>query len=141
MQNAERAVMNQINANEIESTGAEVLAGARFIDMHTHLFDPSFGSLGLWGIDDLLTYHYLEAELFRSSPIRPDDYWKLSKSQRADLVWQTLFLENSPISEAARGVVAVLQAFGLDPTAESLASFREFFRDQDYATHVRRVFE
>src|SRR6476620_11315277 len=100
MQYAEGDVKSHITANEIESTVAAVLAGTRFIDIHTHLFDPSFGSLGLWGIDDLLTYHYLEAELFRFSPIRPDAYWKLSKSQRADLVWQTLFVENSPISEA-----------------------------------------
>src|SRR5690242_2416618 len=113
MQYAEGAVTNPINANQIESTVADVLANARFIDIHTHLFDPSFGSLGLWGIDDLLTYHYLEAELFRFSPIRPEGYWNLSKLQRADLIWQTLFVENSPISEAARGVVAVLHAFDL----------------------------
>ena len=26
-------------------------------DIHTHLFDPSFGELLLWGIDDQLVYH------------------------------------------------------------------------------------
>ena len=30
-------------------------------DIHTHLFDPAFGGLLLWGIDDLLVYHYLAA--------------------------------------------------------------------------------
>ncbi|HXI54407.1 MAG TPA: hypothetical protein VNH84_22995, partial [Candidatus Saccharimonadales bacterium] len=34
-------------------------------DIHTHLYDPAFGDLLLWGIDDLLTYHYLVAETFR----------------------------------------------------------------------------
>ncbi len=29
------------------------------IDIHTHLFAPAFGEFLLWGIDDLLTYHYL----------------------------------------------------------------------------------
>jgi hypothetical protein len=37
------------------------------VDMHTHLFSPAFGELALWGIDDLLTYHYLEAEFFRAA--------------------------------------------------------------------------
>ena len=30
--------------------------------------------------------------------------------QRADLIWKTLFVENTPVSEATRGVVAVLAA-------------------------------
>jgi len=24
----------------------------QFVDIHTHLFAPAFGKLGLWGIDD-----------------------------------------------------------------------------------------
>src|SRR5947209_6613693 len=47
------------------------LASTPFIDLHTHLFMPSLGPIGLWGIDELVTYHYLEAELFRSNPITP----------------------------------------------------------------------
>jgi hypothetical protein len=35
-------------------------------DIHTHLYPPAFGSLLLWGLDDLLTYHYLVAEVFRA---------------------------------------------------------------------------
>jgi hypothetical protein len=130
-----------MNAQEIDSAVEEVLRSTRFIDIHTHLFDPSFGNLALWGIDDLLTYHYLEAELFRFSPIRPEAYWALNKEQRADLVWKTLFVENTPISEAARGVIAVLQAFELESNVTSLDSFRQFFRKQDFAEHVRRVFD
>src|ERR1700675_1389640 len=65
-----------------------------FIDVHTHLFMPSLGGLGLWGIDELLTYHYLEAELFRSSTVTPARYWKYSKREKADAIWTTLFVEN-----------------------------------------------
>jgi hypothetical protein len=50
-------------------------------------------------------------------------------------------MERTPVSESARGVIAVLQAFGLDTTASSLTEFREFFRVQNFAEHVRRVFE
>src|SRR3979490_3401083 len=105
-----------MNKDDIDAAVEDVLANTAFIDIHTHLFAPGFGSLGLWGIDELLTYHYLEAELFRFAPIRPEQYWALNKQQRADLVWKTLFVENSPVSEATRGVVAVLQALGLDPS-------------------------
>ena len=53
-----------LTADQIQTTVEEVLATTQFIDIHTHLFAPEFGGLGLWGIDELLTYHYLEAELF-----------------------------------------------------------------------------
>jgi hypothetical protein len=58
-----------LRVDQIRPAVEEVLATTSFIDVHTHLFAPVFGSLGLWGIDELLTYHYLEAELFRSSSI------------------------------------------------------------------------
>lgn len=127
----------------VENLGAVVegvLGSTPFIDIHTHLFPPSFGELGLWGIDELLTYHYLEAELFRSSAISPEEYWTLGKTERADAVWRALFVENTPVSEAARGVVAVLSAFGMNPRDESLARFREFFREQKPEEYFPRVF-
>ncbi len=119
----------------------EVLASTPVVDMHTHLFAPHFGALGLSGIDHLLTYHYLEAELFRENPIRPEDYWALALTQRADLIWKTLFVDSVPMSEGTRGVIAVLSAFGLDTRARDLRSHREFFRDQNPQAHVTRVFE
>ena len=57
----------------------------------------------MWGIDELLTYHYLEAELFRSSDIKPEQYWSMSKKEQADAIWQTLFVDHLPVSEATRG--------------------------------------
>ena len=129
-----------MNTYEIEQAVEQILDSTLFIDIHTHLFDPSFGDLSLWGIDDLLTYHYIEAELFRFSSIRPDTYWGLSKTQRADLIWKTLFVENTPISESTRGVIAVLRALELDPSATTLESYRAFFRKQNLSEHVRHVF-
>ena len=72
--------------DQIHSAVEEILAATPFIDIHTHLFSPAFGKLGLWGIDELLTYHYLEAEFFRSSNTTPEQYWKLSKRERADAI-------------------------------------------------------
>lgn len=119
----------------------QALAATSIIDVHTHLFAPCFGELGLWGIDDLLTYHYLEAEFFRFSSLRPDDYWALDKRLRADEIWKTLFIENPPLSEATRGVISVLDALGLDTASSTLAPLREFFEEQQLESYLPRVFE
>ena len=124
---------------ELTNVVSDVLTRTPFVDLHTHLFAPRFGSLGLWGIDELLTYHYLEAELFRAGTIRPAAYWQLGKIARADLIWQTLFVEETPVSDATRGVVAVLDAFGLDTRARSLVPLREFFAAQTLDAHIDRV--
>jgi hypothetical protein len=130
-----------LSAAEIKLAVEEELQKTKFIDVHTHLFMPSLGKLGLWGVDELITYHYLEAELFRSSDIRPADYWQFNKQGQADLIWKTLFVENPPVSEATRGVIAVLHAFGLETRAEDLKTARDFFAQQELKPHIQRVFE
>ncbi|MBV9406242.1 MAG: hypothetical protein JO211_12930, partial [Acidobacteriaceae bacterium] len=59
--------LQALNTDEIRSAVEDELQSTQLIDVHTHLFMPSLGKLGLWGIDELITYHYLEAELFRFS--------------------------------------------------------------------------
>jgi len=130
-----------LTTDQLQSTVEEVLAKTPFIDVHTHLFAPSFGGLGLWGIDELLTYHYLEAELFRSSRISPEHYWSLPKREQANAIWQALFVENSPVSEATRGVIAVLDAFDLPTDSPNLEEARSFFRAQRVESHVARVLQ
>jgi hypothetical protein len=130
-----------LTSAQIQTAVENELNATPFIDMHTHLFMPSLGGLGAWGIDDLVTYHYLEAELFRSSGISPQEYWALSKQSKADAIWRALFVENAPVSEATRGVIAVLKAFDLPTEASDLTEAREFFAAQDYDAHLRRVFE
>src|ERR1700716_284706 len=130
------ATIQCLSPADLQPVVDDVLQSTPFIDIHTHLFMPSLGSLGLWGIDDLVTYHYLEAEVFRSSDLRPDQYWALSKTEKADVIWQALFVDNSPISEATRGVVAVLDAFGLPTNAPSLDEARKFFESRTIETHI-----
>jgi hypothetical protein len=125
---------------EIDNAVKDELAATQIIDMHTHLFKPSLGSLGLWGIDELITYHYLEAELFRSNPISPEQYWSLSKQQQADVIWKSLFVDNAPVSEATRGVIAVLSAFGLPTASDDLTEARNFFAAQKLENHIDNVF-
>ena len=130
-----------LDPEQIRSVVEDELRNTPFIDVHTHLYMPSLGKLGLWGIDELLTYHYLEAELFRSSPISPAEYWALGKKEQADLIWRTLFVENPPVSEAARGAIAVLSAFGLPTSAGDLGEAREFFERQELGSHIHNVFK
>ena len=130
-----------LDSHQMPEAVSAALANTRFIDVHTHLFTPSLGSLGLWGIDELITYHYLEAELFRSSPVKPSKYFALSKTEQADLIWKTLFVEHPPVSEASRGVVAVLKAFDLPTASADLREARAWFAKQEIGPHIERVFQ
>lgn len=109
-------------------------------DLHTHLYARRFGSLLLWGIDELLTYHYLLAELVRASNIPYDRLWGMSKQEQADLVWRTLFIERSPVSEACRGVLTVLHELGLDVAARDLGAYRAWYAAQDLDAHIDNIF-
>ena len=99
-------------------------------DIHTHLYDPAFGSLLLYGIDDLLTYHYLVAEVFRYTDVSYEAFWKLSKAEQADEIWKRLFLEHTPISEACRGVLSTLNKLGLDVGKRELPLIRKWYAEQ-----------
>jgi len=138
---AQSVPADRIQTDQLLSTVEDVLSSTSFIDMHTHLFSPALGTLGLWGIDELITYHYLEAEFLRHSEMSPEQYWALTKSQRADQIWRVLFLENTPVSEATRGVIAVLQAFGMPTQDSDLREARAFFAEQTIDAHIQRVFD
>lgn len=120
----------------------KIVHSTPIFDVHTHLYDPALGELLLWGIDDLLIYHYLVAEVFRFAPVPYDKFWAMSKTEQADLVWQYLFKENSPISEACRGVLNTLRLLGLDVKKRDLAAVRQWFsnwKPDDYVTHCMEL--
>ncbi len=115
-----------------------IVASAPVLDIHTHLYDPAFGSLLLWGIDDLLVYHYLVAEAFRHLTLPYEDFWRLDKSAQADLVWEQLFVRHSPVSEACRGVLTTLHSLGIDPRQKDLPSLRKWFAGWKTTDYVDR---
>jgi hypothetical protein len=114
----------------------EAMRHAPIVDLHTHLFAPEFGELNLWGIDELLTYHYLVAETLRAEPER---YFSLCKSDQADLVWDALFVRRTPLSEATAGVVTVLSSFGLNPAPPDLREARAFYASRQTPFHLDDV--
>jgi hypothetical protein len=128
-------------ASDVASRVEGIVASVPVHDIHTHLYDPAFGNLLLWGIDDLLVYHYLVAEAFLFSDVPYEAFWKLSKTEQADLIWQELFLEHSPVSEACRGVLTTLQLLGLDPGKRDLKSLRSWFAGWKVGDYVTRCLE
>jgi hypothetical protein len=142
---------------EIQAAVASALEAQPIIDIHTHTYPPSFGTpvpnrtgqtdprgLMLWGIDELLTYHYLIAEVYRVVPpsrLPYEQFWKMSRQQQADHIWKNLFLEHTPISEACRGVITTLNRLGLDPSSDSLDQIRRYFAEQDPDRFIDRLME
>ena len=126
---------------ELKTAVLDVVNSQSVTDIHTHLFSPPFGELLLWGIDELLTYHYLIAEVFRKSDVSYQQFWAMTKVEQADLIWQTLFIENSPISEACRGVVTTLSELGLDVSSRNLQDYRDYFADTTVEAFIDTVFE
>ena len=110
-------------------------------DIHTHLYDPALGGLLLWGIDELLVYHYLVAEGCRCTALPYDQFWALPKQDQADLIWKELFQERSPISEACRGVLTVLHKLGLDAKERDLPSLRDWFGQWTPQSYLSRCME
>jgi len=121
-------------------------------DLHTHCYTPAFGDssdgsgkgLLLWGIDELVTYHYLVAEVYRvvpASELPYEKFWAMSKTEQADHIWKHVFVERTPISEACRGVLTTLSKLGLDPNEKSLEPYRKWFAQQNASDYVDRVME
>jgi hypothetical protein len=146
-----------LERGQIPAAVAAVVAEQPLVDLHTHLYPPGFGTpvpsaagrtdpagLMLWGIDELVTYHYLIAEVYRVVPpsqLPYEQFWKMTRSQQADHVWKHLFVERSPLSEACRGILTTLHRLGLDPNVKDLASLRPFFLQQDPDRYIDRVME
>ena len=126
---------------QLRQTIDAAVAQAKLTDVHTHLYPPCFGDLLLWGIDELITYHYLIAETFRWVEMPYADYRRMPKRDQADLIWKTLFLDNSPIAESCRGVLTALRKLGLDAASRDLVAYRSYFSKMTVAEYVDPVFE
>ncbi len=141
----------------IEQAVTRALAEQPVRDLHTHLYPPSFGTpvanstgkidpsgMMLWGVDELITYHYLIAEVFRIVPATKlpyEQFWKMSKREQADHIFKHLFIERTPISEACRGVLTTLHKLGLDISGKSLEPARKWFAAQDPSSFVDKVMQ
>ena len=137
-----------MSAEALRKTVAEIVDETPVFDIHTHLYDPAFGDLLLWGIDEMLVYHYLVSEAFRWVGVPYADFWAAPKQQQSEWIWNELFLRHSPVSEACRGVLTVLNRLGIDANRRDLPGLRQWFarwKTDDYITrccelaNVRRI--
>ena len=110
---------NKLAVSDVEAVVGAVVSRTEAIDVHTHLLPPTHGVLLLHGIDALLTYHYLVAELFMVLPVEaagdsvtvdaaatspsPGVFHSMPLEYQADLVFEELFVKRTPLSEACRG--------------------------------------
>ncbi|MCA0753597.1 glucuronate isomerase [Paenibacillus sp. N4] len=134
-------VQTAVSKSDLRQTVERLAMETRVTDMHTHLYAPEFGELLLWGIDELLTYHYLISESFRWSDEEYEHFWSLSKREQADLIWKLLFIDHSPVSEAASGFITILQRLGLDVSSRNLDDYREAFAKRSVEEQVDAVMQ
>jgi len=133
--------MPLVTHKDIARCVRKVVGETPVIDVHTHLYPASFGSLCLWGIDELVTYHYLVAEVFRRIPPDYDGFYAMTKREQADLIWRKLYVENSPVSEACRGPLTCLKMLGLEVGPGALEAAREYFASRSAKEHIHTVFD
>lgn len=133
--------MSVVAYDQIRPLTQKIMAETPVFDIHTHLYAAPFGELLLWGPDELVTYHYLIAEVCRTDrSVSPDAFYALSKPQQAAHIWQKLFIEHGPVSEARRGVLTALTALGADVSAKDYKSIRAFFAERTVEEHIEAVF-
>lgn len=128
-------------AQSIRDMVSRAIAETKITDIHTHLYDASFGPLLLWGIDEQLVYHYLVSETMRWVDMPYEDFWALPQQEQADIVWKTLFVDHSPYSESARGLLTVLNKVGLDVASRDLKAYRDYYAKQNVDDYVTQCFE
>lgn len=134
-------IFDRNNVDGLRAAVHEIVWQTPVTDIHTHLYAPEFGGLLLWGIDEMLTYHYLAAEFFRVVNMPHDAFFALDKPRQAEAVWQALFVDQTPLSEACRGVLTALDRLGADVGAKDLGALRAWYAGQDARDFVGRVFE
>ena len=133
--------MKPVKREEMGQVVGRILRETPITDVHTHIYPAAFGDLLLWGVDELITYHYLIAETFRYEKCSYEQYFSMPKRQQADLIWKTLFLDRSPLSEAQRGVLTVMNKLGQDVRSRDLGAIRKYCESKSVDEYIDIVFK
>jgi hypothetical protein len=70
-----------------------------------------------------------------------EKFWALSKTQQADAIWNALFIENSPVSEACRGVLTTLHRLGMDVKKRDLPALRQHYASWKPEAFITRALD
>lgn len=109
------------------------------IDPHAHVFPKNFKNSLVWGIDELLTDNHLVSEYLEFNVVDKAEFIMLPKEQQADLIWKTLFIDNSPVSEKQMGIIYILNKLGIDTSTKDLNEIRKYFKNVDLEEHIEKV--
>ena len=122
-----------LEPKQLRGAVAQEVDAAEVVDVHTHLFAAAYGPpLMEFGIDAMLTYHYVLAQYLATSDEDAAAFFGLPKAEQAARVWQGLFVDRSPLSEACRGILTTLHALGLheEVAARDLGGLRRWYARQ-----------
>ena len=107
-----------VAAGEIEAAVRAAVAAVEVVDLHTHLLPPAFGAMMLWGVDELLTYHYLVCEFFQTAAhVRPNEFYALPKGSSRS---RRRSHSNTPAAAAAAAPQLAAVALRLGAIAASI---------------------
>lgn len=120
---------------------SKAVENVQVVDHHTYLYSSDFKELLSWGIDELLTQSEIVAEFFKYSTITSEHFFKLSKNEQSDLVWKTLFIEHSPLSECQRSIITILTKLGIDILWNDLSYIRDYFNRLQVDDYINKVLE
>ena len=124
----------------LEAAVRACVEGTAVLDIHTHIYEEAFGPLLLRGPEELLVYHYLQAETNRViEDLTPEELIALPKETAARRVWRELYEARSPLSEAARGVITALRRLGVSDV-RSYQAILARFAGLSAAEHIDLVF-
>ncbi|MEN6417421.1 MAG: hypothetical protein ABFC73_00705 [Clostridiaceae bacterium] len=115
------------------------VSAAPIVDMHTHLYAPCFGELLRAELDEVICYHYLIEETVLETRMNPADFWKLDQRRRAELVWNTLFVQKQPVSESCKVILTMFQRDGLDVNRKDLDYYRAYYEAIPKQTYIDDV--
>lgn len=132
--------MNNMDIGDLKACVDKYIYNTPVCDVHTHLFPASPGGFLLYGIDEMLTYHYLIVEYFRYSDKSYKWFFSLTKKKQAEGIWDSLFVKNTPISEVAQGIITTLKMLGIDPNEKDLSKIRSYFDDIKIEEYIPKIF-
>jgi|BioPla2DNA2_1021312.scaffolds.fasta_scaffold15469_2 hypothetical protein len=135
------AMIDLVDRRYLVDAVNKVVNSIPITDIHTHLYSECFGSLLLYGIDELLTYHYLVSEAMRHIEMGYDSFYSMGKAQQAECIWDTLFVRKTPLSESARSVITIFNRLGLDVNIKNLNYYRDYFESRTLSAHIDHVLE
>lgn len=131
----------KINKDNIIEKITTIVNECEIFDIHTHLYSEQFGELMLYGFDEMITYHYLIAETLRIIDIPYSDFFSMKKRDQADLIYKTLFIERSPISESCRGILTTLKLLGLNINSKNTQEYRDYTNSISAKEYTNLVLE